>query len=106
ILRPPMRGTPGLRVGGLVVENVPMPVVQMAVDPQGTLGAVANLPDAAAADEPGERAAHVPTPRKTLIRMQLGLAAVPVVLFVVDNLVNGGIPFLSNNTWSFFWGLI
>ena len=43
-------------------------------------------------------------PRAQLIRMQLGITLVPVILFLIDNLINGGIPILTNSTGSLVLG--
>jgi len=106
ILDARMRATPGVRVEDLLSENVPMPVVQMAFNPFGTMNEVAGIPD----EEPSSPLMNVEArpavPRATLVRMQLGLALVPVGLFLVDNLVNGGIPPLSPNLGSLVTGMI
>ena len=110
ILDARMRATPGLRVEDLIVEGVPMPVVEMAFNPLGTMAAKVPAPGADDTDEdgpPAERPVHQATPRQALVRMQLGLAAVPIALYWVDNLVNGGIPFLSNiSLWTLIAGTV
>jgi hypothetical protein len=99
-----MRFTPGLRAEDLLVEDGSLPVIQMAVNPLGTM-------DAARGPAPDPEARATPvrltrTERLALTRTQLAIAAVPVLLFWVDNLVNGGAPLLSDTAWSLAAGSV
>ena len=101
-----MRATPGVRVEDLLVEGVAMPVVQMGLDPLATMERVAGFDQVVEGDTLRSASQRPATPRARLVRMQLGLALVPVALFWVDNLVNGNVPFLSGDTWSLLTGTL
>ncbi len=101
-----MRATPGVRVEDLLVEGVAMPVVQMGLDPLATMERVAGFDQVVEGDTLRSASPRPVTPRATVVRMQLGLALVPVGLFWVDNLVNGSVPFLSGDTWSLLTGTL
>ncbi|HUS15671.1 MAG TPA: hypothetical protein VM536_11720 [Chloroflexia bacterium] len=106
ILEMRMRATPGLRMEDLLVENVPMPVLQMTADPHATMKAVAGIPEDAPSSPIISLDDRPVVPRAALMRQQLGMALVPVLLFWVDTLVNGGIPFLTDTGWSLISGTV
>ena len=105
ILDARMRAVPGTRVEDLLVEDVPMPVVQMAFNPMGTLTKVAGFTEGEVSSPLMNLEERPTIPRSQLIRMQLGITLVPVILFLIDNLVNGGIPILTNSTGSLVLGI-
>jgi hypothetical protein len=89
------RYKPGLRVEDVVIENSTMPVLQMALDPLATMDRVAGFHEVADGDNLESASPRPAVPRATLIRTQLALAAIPVVLFWVDTLANGGLPLVA-----------
>jgi hypothetical protein len=93
------RGLPGSTVESLLDEQADMLLFQMLLDPQVTAVRLGDLPavDPDAPVDEWHRALTLvserPKPRRApLMRLQLGLALLPVVVFWLDGLTRGFVP--------------